>query len=184
MPPPEEHIQTEAPELARVMGRNIEALLARRKEQERVLGVQDRVVDAVAHFLGSLWSLYLHLLVYGGWVAINAGWIPLPRFDPSFLGLGTTAAVEAIFLSTLVLITQNRMSAEAEARADLDLQTNLLAEHEATRVLRLVAAIAERMGIEEAQDPEIRELEQDVEPEQVLDHMETLQQDAPPDPDA
>jgi uncharacterized membrane protein len=60
------------------------------------------------------------------------------------------ASVEAIFLSTFVLISQNRMAALADKRADLDLQISLLAEHEISRIIALVTSIAERMGIEEA----------------------------------
>ncbi len=131
-------------------------------------------------------SIYVHVLLYGGWVAINRGWLPLAPFDPAFAGLATTAAVEAIFLSTFVLIAQNRMATEADIRADLHLQMSLLAEREATRLLRLVSAVAQRMGIDVAQDPELEELQQDVEPAQVLEHMETLEQDepAPDDPPA
>jgi uncharacterized membrane protein len=82
------------------------------------------------------------------------------------------ASVEAIFLSTFVLISQNRMSALADKRADLDLQVSLLAEHEITRLITLVAAMAKQMGIEEAQDPEISELSRDVHPEKVMETME------------
>ena len=60
----------------------------------------------------------------------------------------------------------------ADKRADLDLQISLLTEHEVTRMVTLVAAMAERMGIEEAHDPELAELAQDVAPEKVLDEME------------
>jgi len=72
------------------------------------------------------------------------------------------ASVEAIFLSTFILITQNRMAAQAQQRADLDLQISLLAEHEITRLLTLTVAIAERLGRPTAQDPELAELAQDV----------------------
>lgn len=82
------------------------------------------------------------------------------------------ASVEAIFLSTFVLISQNRMAARAEQRADLDLQVSLLAEHEVTRLIALVTAMARKMGIDEAADPELAELAQDVAPERVLDQME------------
>jgi uncharacterized membrane protein len=80
--------------------------------------------------------------------------------------------VEAIFLSTFVLISQNRMAALADQRADLDLQISLLAEHEVTRLITLVVAMAERMGVEAAQDPELTELSQDVAPEKVMQKME------------
>ena len=66
--------------------------------------------------------MYLHLLVFGVWVIANLGWIPaVPAWDRSFVVLAMLASVEAIFLSTFVLITQNRMAAAADQRADLDL---------------------------------------------------------------
>jgi uncharacterized membrane protein len=82
------------------------------------------------------------------------------------------ASVEAIFLSTFVLITQNRMAAAAEKRAELDLQVSLLAEHEITRLIQIVSAIGERLGMEEVNDPELTELKDDVHPERVLDKID------------
>jgi uncharacterized membrane protein len=82
------------------------------------------------------------------------------------------ASVEAIFLSTFILITQNRMASVADKRAELDLQISLLAEHEVTRLVTLVSAVAERMQIRTEVDSELYELKQDVAPEVVLDEIE------------
>jgi uncharacterized membrane protein len=117
--------------------------------------------------------VYIHLVLFGSWIIINLGWIPgVPKFDPSFVVLAMVASVEAIFLSTFVLISQNRMAALADRRADLDLQISLLAEHEITRLITLVTAIAERLELEVAQNPELAELSQDVAPEKVMEKME------------
>ena len=160
-------------QLAQVVERNIQKLLERRKEQERRRPLQDRLAAAVTRFTGSMAFVYIHLALFGGWIAANLGWIPgVPRFDESFVVLAMFASVEAIFLSTFVLITQNRMAAAADERADLDLQVSLLAEHEVTRLVSLVAQIARRMGIEDAHDPELHELAKDVAPEKVMDRME------------
>jgi uncharacterized membrane protein len=86
------------------------------------------------------------------------------------------ASVEAIFLSTFILITQNRMSAAAEKRAELDLQISLLAEHEVTKLAALLSAIADRLGVETDVDAEVDELKQDVAPEAVLDEIEERRQ--------
>lgn len=93
-------------------------------------------------------------------------------FDESFYLLGTVTSVEAIFLSTFVLINQNCMTRLAEKRSELDLQISLLAEHELTRLMRLVARLAERFGVEEAKDPQLDELIREQSPEAVLKHME------------
>jgi uncharacterized membrane protein len=69
-------------------------------------------------------------------------------------------------------MSQNSLDAQADKRSDLDLQISLLAEHEVTRLLTLVTAIAKKLDIEEAHDPEINELAQDIMPEKVMDTME------------
>ncbi len=64
------------------------------------------------------------------------------------------------------------LSASSERRADLDLQISLLTEHEITRLLQIMGAVAERMGIELPANHEMKELEQHVEPSRVLDMLE------------
>jgi uncharacterized membrane protein len=104
---------------------------------------------------------------------VNLGMIPgISAWDPSLVVLAMIASVEAIFLSTFVLINQNRMAEEDSARADLDLQISLLNEHETTRLITMVAAIARRMQVETAADPELEELQRDVAPEAVLDSLD------------
>ena len=164
--------------MARVVDRNVRALLQRRQEEQVSRSRQERIADAVTRFTGSMRFVYIHLVVFGTWIAINLGWLPFaPRFDPSFVVLAMVASVEAIFLSTFVLISQNRMAALADKRADLDLQVSLLAEHEITRLITLVTAMAERMGIEQAHDPELSELSRDVRPETVMETMEAHERD-------
>jgi uncharacterized membrane protein len=145
-----------------------------------VRGLQDKAADAITRFTGSMTFVYIHLVLFGLWILINVGWLPGPKFDPSLVILAMGASVEAIFLSTFVLITHNRMAALADKRADLDLQISLLSEHEITRLIRLVTEMAERMGIEQAHAPEIPELAQDVAPERVLDRIEAQEGRARP----
>jgi uncharacterized membrane protein len=93
------------------------------------------------------------------------------------LGNGKAGAdrVEAIFLSTFVLISQNRMAAAADKRADLDLQVSLLAEHEVTRLVTLGSRIADRMGVKTEADGELDEITRDVAPEAVLEELEAAE---------
>ncbi|MPZ76134.1 MAG: DUF1003 domain-containing protein, partial [Deltaproteobacteria bacterium] len=123
--------------VASIVDRNIEALLSRRQQEEKNKGAQDRIADAISRFTGSMPFVYLHLIIFGSWIIVNLGWTPLKPFDPTFVILAMFASVEAIFLSTFVLITQNRMAAQADRRADLDLHISLLAEHEVTRLITL-----------------------------------------------
>ncbi len=172
---PDGHPDTDT-DMARVVERNIHALLERREAEEKARSLQNRIADSITAFTGSMLFVYLHLIIFGLWIIINLGWIPfLPKFDPSFVILAMVASVEAIFLSTFVLITQNRMAAMADRRADLDLQVSLLAEHEVTRLIRLVTEMAGRMGIEESRNPELKELARDVKPEKVLETIEESQ---------
>jgi uncharacterized membrane protein len=111
--------------------------------------------------------------MFGAWIGANLGVIPgIPQFDPSFVILAMIASVEAIFLSTFVLISQNRMAASADKRAELDLQISLLAEHEITKLVAIVSAIANRLDLKTEVDQELPELKQNVAPEVVLDEIE------------
>jgi uncharacterized membrane protein len=160
------------PRLAGVVERNIKALLARQQMEDQRKTFQDRMADRITRFTGSMLFVFIHLAIFGSWIVINLGWTPVPKFDPSFVVLAMIASVEAIFLSTFVLISQNRMQELADKRADLDLQVSLLAEHEITHLIQLVTAMSARMGLEESRDPELEELARDVAPEKVLDAME------------
>ena len=166
VPPPE------PPGLASVLERNIHALEERRRREEAQASREARLAEIITRFTGSMWFVYLHVAVVAGWIGINTGVIPgVPRFDPTFVIMATWASVEAIFLSTFVLISQNRQAALASRRADLDLQISLLSEHEVTRLLTLVTAVAEKLGVDGARDPELEELKRDVAPEAVLDEL-------------
>lgn len=162
------------PGLSSVLERNIRALQARREQEEARAPVEERVAEAITRFTGSMLFVYLHLAFFGGWILANLGWIPgVPKWDPSFVVLAMMASVEAIFLSTFVLISQNRMAAAADKRADLDLQISLLAEHEVTKLTALVAAIADRLDVHTELDGELDEITRNVAPEAVLDEIET-----------
>ncbi len=117
--------------------------------------------------------VYLHLFVFGFWIVANLHWLPgIPAWDESFVVLAMAASVEAIFLSTFVLISQNRMTAEADKRADLDLQISLLTEHELTKVARLLTRVAERLDVDPEAERDLRETTRDIAPERVLDRIE------------
>ncbi len=164
------------PGFTSVLERNINALRRKRQEEDRKASLQDRIAQAITRFTGSMAFVYVHLALVAGWVAINLGVVPgIPTFHPTFVILATFASVEAIFLSTFVLISQNRMAAAADKRADLDLHVSLLTEHELTKLVELVTALAERAGVRANADPEIEEVKKDVAPEAVLDEIEAKQ---------
>ena len=139
--------ELEKPESA--IQRNIEAIVKLEESFVKDRGAADRVADWMANFSGSLKFIAIHVIVYGAWILVNTGVLPfIRRFDPfPFLLLSVVVSLEAIFLSTFVLIKQNRMSKRADQRAHLDLQINLLAEREMTLVLQMLQRIATRLGV-------------------------------------
>jgi uncharacterized membrane protein len=147
--------------------------IARLEEASRdARALTDRVVDAISSFCGSLAFVYVHAIWFGGWIAVNLSPLRGIHFDSYPFGLLTmVVSLEAIFLSTFILITQNRQSRTADRRNHLDLQINLLAEQENTKMLRMLQAIHDRLDIRE-KDPEVAVLEQATKPEKVVQEIE------------
>nr|WP_237220046.1 DUF1003 domain-containing protein [Sphingomonas arenae] len=162
------------------MERNISALAERRRHEQADASFRDRIAEAISRFAGSITFVVVHALLVAGWIVVNAGLVPgLRPFDPTFVILATVASVEAIFLSTFILISQNRAAALADRRADLDLQISLLSEHEVTHLITLVTEIAQRLGVEEAKNPELQELKRTVAPEAVLERIKDSEEGEP-----
>lgn len=97
---------------------------------QAVLRTQDRVADQITNFAGSLNFVYLHSAWFGVWILLNVGLIGASaEFDKFPFGLLTMiVSLEAIFLSTFVMVSQNRQAARADVRAELDFETNLRSE--------------------------------------------------------
>lgn len=158
--------------LSPALARNIDAIMQRRRREAQAASLEERAAAAISAFAGSMPFVYIHLVLFGGWIILNLGLLPIVQpWDPSLVVLAMVASVEAIFLSTFVLINQNRMAAEDNDRSDLDLQISLLNEHETTRLITLVEAIAKRLDVRTEADAEIAELKRDVAPEAVLDKI-------------
>jgi uncharacterized membrane protein len=164
-------------EITRIVHRNVQTLLEVERQADLNKSWQEHVADSVTAFAGSMTFVLVHLFLFGGWIIWNI--TPLPRFDSyPFVGLAMFASVEAIFLSTFILISQNRMNALAEQRSDLDLQVSLLAEHELTQLIRLVDVMAKKMGLTPSEITNVEDMKKDVPPEVVLDTIEKEKQEA------
>jgi uncharacterized membrane protein len=121
----------------------------------------ERSADRIADLVGSFKSVAAHAAGIAFWLLINTGKIPgIPVFDPfPFIFLALTVSTEAIFLTMFVLMKQNRMARRADHRAHVNLQIDLLAEKEVTKVLQVLTLICERLGIQEPlRDREAREM--------------------------
>jgi uncharacterized membrane protein len=104
--------------------------------------LQDRAADQITAFSGSMAFVYIHVIWFAVWCIGNLVWW---RFDPFPFGLLTLiVSLEAIFLSTFVLLSQNRESARSDMRAESDFETNVLSEV-------WLEAVAEKLGVDEKQ---------------------------------
>lgn len=163
------------PGLTETLAENIDRLTARRRREAAEAPWSDRVAARITAFTGSMAFVGLHLALFGGWISWNL-W-GSPKFDPSFVVLAMVASVEAIFLSTFVLISQNRQAADADRRADLDLHISLLTEHELSKMADLLTRMAERLGVDGLDRDDIAEIRINVQPERVLDALEQQDRD-------
>jgi uncharacterized membrane protein len=155
--------------LAGIIEQNIQTILELRTRALEARSAQERISDGIMSFL------YLHTIWFGVWIIVNLSPTGFKPFDPYPFGLLTMiVSLEAIFLAAFVLISQNRTAAEADHRADLDLQINLLTEHEITRVLRLLDAIGRKLEVD-VTDSELAQLELDVAPQAILHEMDLAQ---------
>jgi len=132
----------------------------------------DRAAELVARFCGSIRFVWAHAVIFTLWIGWNV--MPgLPHFDPyPFTFLTLVVSLEAIFLSSFILISQNYEMRLTERRSQLDLQINLLAEQENTKMLQLLDRMARKMGVSEEDDPEVRVLEQATRPERLARQIE------------
>lgn len=155
-----------------VLDRNIAALHAERAKLDAQVTMRDRIASAIGRFAGSIEFIYIHVAIYGFWILENSGAIKIVGpWDPSLLILTLAIALETIFLTTFVLINQNRTAALEKRRADLNLQISLLTEHEVTKLITLTSAIAAKLNVNTSVDTDLPELERDIAPELVLEKL-------------
>jgi uncharacterized membrane protein len=161
------------PALAKVVERNIETIAAHHREVDESRDFQERIADFFTRLTGSMAFVYFHAILFVLWIGANLGIGGWTAFDPFPFGMLTTiVSLEAIFLSTFVLISQNRQALMAERQSELDLQINLLAEYEVTRILTLVDQMAQQLKVNHCDNGELADLEKDVEPEELLEELD------------
>lgn len=109
----------------------------------------DRLADGITRFAGNMNFVYFHVFWFGGWILANEGYFgPKYQFDPFPFGLLTmVVSLEAIFLSTFVMISQNRASIKSEIRSQLDYETDVQAEREVAIIMRTLVRLAEKDGV-------------------------------------
>jgi uncharacterized membrane protein len=140
---------------------NIDTVIRLEKEYLDERTVMQRVADRIGEWVGSIAFLVIHLLWFSLWFLINTGHVPAVRaFDPyPFIFLSMTVSVEAVLLSTFVLIKQNRSSMRAEQRAHLNLQIALLTEREMTAAIRILSALSQHFQLDPSSSaPEVQQM--------------------------
>ena len=132
----------------------------------------DRMAELVARFCGSITFVWIHAVLFAAWILWNV--LPgLEHFDPyPFTFLTLCVSLEAIFLSSFILISQNYEMRVTDRRNQLDLQINLLSEQENTKMLQILDRIARKVGASDEEDPEVKVLEQATRPETLARQIE------------
>jgi uncharacterized membrane protein len=149
--------RTTAPSQAR---NNIEAILRLEKEDEQELALHHRFFHAVGWFFGTTYFVSAQCVAAGLWVALNSA--SHEAIDPyPFPLLSTFLSLEAVLLTSCVLIRQNSIYRTSERRDHLELQINLLAEQEATRSLDMLQRIADHLNVPNTRDLQGDELAED-----------------------
>lgn len=123
-----------------------------------------KVNDYLASSFGTVLFLLINLTFFVIWISVNTGFFPgIAVFDPyPFTLLTMAVSLEAIFLSIIVLMAQNRQSFISSLREELDFQVNLIAEREITKILRLVSELHKHHGVKSKSDPELEKMLQEL----------------------
>lgn len=159
---------------------NIETVARLETEFLEQRSLKDRIGDAIAGFAGTMTFVIAHVAGLVLWFLINLGKLPVIKpFDPyPFILLALIVSVEGVLLSTFILMKQNRMSRHADHRDHLNLQIDLLAEKEITKILQMQRRLCEHLGVPAGDDPEAVELSQHT---AVEDLAHELEQKLPPE---
>jgi len=132
----------------------------------------DRVADRITRFCGSMPFVWVHVVWFTVWILGNTEFLAKPIDPYPFSFLTLVVSLEAIFLSTFIMISENRQGRIDERRSHLDLQINLLAEQENTKTLQLLKEIAKKVGIDPSGDPDVDVLEQSTRPEKLVEQID------------
>lgn len=134
----------------------------------------ERMADFMTSHFGTNTFLLFNVFLFIGWVLVNTGQISFVRsFDPfPFSLLTTILSIEAIILAIFVLISQNRTAKVDDLREETHLQLNLISEREITKIIKLLALLLEKQGIDLSEDPELKKMVHPVSEEEIVKRLE------------
>ena len=160
----------------------IEQIVKIEQRDRMAMTLSDRIADRITAFSGSMLFFYVNALWFAIWIPLNLGWFGIEPFDPFPFGLLTmVVSLEAIFLATFVLISQNRQAVLADKRAKVDLQVDMLAEQEVTKLMNLVLQIHHHLGLSRPDDPEIDAMRRRTDIGRVLNKIDEAEQRVAPE---
>lgn len=135
----------------------------------------ERFVDWMTNYFGTTQFLVGNVVLFFMWVVINTGLLGQALiFDPfPFDFLTTAVSLQAIFLSIIVLMSQNRAAKVADLREEMDFEINLRAEAEVTRILNMLDEIHDHLGLENTDDEELQEMKQKIDVAQIRKEIES-----------
>ena len=176
-------MSTAPPSGSSALDQNVEVI--KRWERASLLSRSrvEQISDWIARTAASGWVILLHVVWFGGWIAVNSGLISWrPPFDPfPFPILTMTVALEAIVLTLFVLASQNRLAVQADKRSHLTLQIDLLTEREMTAVLQLLQDIARHLNIKSTvTTDQLRDLLRQTDVQGLATRMDELAKPEPP----
>jgi uncharacterized membrane protein len=176
---PDENVSLSANAMPAHVTRNIEEIVRLDERDRQNIGIGDRVAEHVTNLTGSMLIVALHAVWFTGWILVNV--TGLWTFDTFPFGFLTfVVSLEAIFLSTFVLITENRQAQQSDRRAKVDLQVNLIAEQEITKIMSLVADIHERLGLRGEHDQELEHMRKETRVGHLADAVDSASAGRPP----
>jgi uncharacterized membrane protein len=148
--------------------------IVRLEQRDRIaMSRSDRIADWVTRFTGSMPFVYLHVVWFTIWIALNVRILGTKPFDPFPFGLMTMiVSLEAIFLATFVLISQNRQALQTDRRAKIDLQLNVISEQEVSKMLRVLDLVSAHLGVDLTADPDLQEMEQVTDLARLMDEID------------
>jgi uncharacterized membrane protein len=134
----------------------------------------EKLADAMTSSFGSVTFLVLNVILFLAWILINTNKIKgLSPFDPFPFNLLTNiVSLEAIILAIFVLISQNRSIKVDDLREEIHLQVNLISEKEITKIMKMMALMLERQGVDLSQDPELKKMLKPVSEEEIEKRLE------------
>ena len=179
-PEPHAHPYRTARSVADVTRANVDAMRELDEIENAKRGWSDRIADLLARACGHISFVIVHAVAFAAWMSWNTWGTDNPPDPFPFILLTLWASAEGIFLMSFILISQNYQARIAERRNQLDLQINLLAEQENSKMLLLLEQIARKVGALETRDNEVGVLVQATQPDKLAEQIDDAYREQDP----